>query len=47
MPIWAGEAVDLISDLDSASALVARIAQQAEDVITAVGNSVVGPRVGQ
>jgi nitronate monooxygenase len=47
LPIWAGEAVDLVNELDSASGLVARIAQQAEDVITAAGNTVVGPRVGQ
>ena len=46
LPIWAGEAVDLVNERDSASALVVRIAQQAEDVITATGNSVLGPRVG-
>jgi nitronate monooxygenase len=46
LPIWAGEAVDLVNELDSASAVVARIAAQAEDVITAAGNTVVGPRVG-
>jgi nitronate monooxygenase len=34
MPIWAGEAVDLIDELDSARALVARIARQAEATIT-------------
>ncbi|AGB21718.1 2-nitropropane dioxygenase-like enzyme [Mycobacterium sp. JS623] len=46
LPIWAGEAVDLVNELDSASALVARIAQQAEDVITAAGNTVQQPQVG-
>lgn len=46
LPIWAGEAVDLVDELQAASALVAHIAQQAEDVITGTGNSVVGPRVG-
>jgi nitronate monooxygenase len=40
LPIWAGEAVDLISDLDSASVLVALIAAQAENAITAAGNTV-------
>jgi nitronate monooxygenase len=34
LPIWAGEAVDLVNELDSASALVARIAEQAERTIT-------------
>jgi nitronate monooxygenase len=33
LPIWAGEAVDLVTDCDSASALVARIAGQAERTI--------------
>jgi nitronate monooxygenase len=46
LPIWAGEAVDLINESDSASALVARIAEQAERTITAAGNIVRGPRVG-
>jgi nitronate monooxygenase len=45
LPIWAGEAVDLITELDSASALVARIAEQAETTITATGNTVRAPRV--
>ena len=45
LPIWAGEAVDLITELDSASALVARIAQDAEHTITATGNTVRAPRV--
>jgi nitronate monooxygenase len=40
LPIWAGEAVDLVTEMDSASALVARIAAQAEARITATGNSV-------
>lgn len=35
LPIWAGEAVDLITELDSASALVARIAEHARATITA------------
>ena len=47
LPIWAGEAVDLIRELDSASALVARIAEQAERAITATGNTVRAPRVRQ
>ena len=34
LPVWAGEAVDLITELDSASALVARIAERAEAAIT-------------
>ncbi|PXX05772.1 NAD(P)H-dependent flavin oxidoreductase [Mycolicibacterium moriokaense] len=42
LPIWAGEAVDLITELDSATALVARIAEQAERAITATGNAVRG-----
>jgi nitronate monooxygenase len=42
LPIWAGEAVDLITELDSATALVARIAEQAERAITATGNTVRG-----
>lgn len=45
LPIWAGEAVDLITDLDSASVLVTRIAEQAEHAITATGNTVRAPRV--
>jgi nitronate monooxygenase len=45
LPIWAGEAVDLITELDSASALVTRIAEQAERAITATGNTVRAPRV--
>ena len=47
LPIWAGEAVDLIKELDSASALVGRIAEQAERTITAAGNTVCAPRVGE
>lgn len=46
LPVWAGEAVDLVNELNPASAVVAHIARQAEDAITAAGNSVVGPRVG-
>jgi nitronate monooxygenase len=42
LPIWAGESVDLITELASASALVARIAEQAEHAITATGNTVRG-----
>jgi nitronate monooxygenase len=45
LPIWAGEAVDLITEMDSASALVGRIAEQAERTITATGNTVRAPRV--
>ena len=35
LPIWAGEAVDLINELDSAGEAVAQIAQHAERTITA------------
>ncbi|GAC1637510.1 MAG: hypothetical protein NVS4B6_06940 [Mycobacterium sp.] len=35
LPIWAGEAVDLINELDSARGAVAQIAEQAERTITA------------
>jgi nitronate monooxygenase len=45
LPIWAGEAVDLITELDSASGLVARIAEQAAATITAAGNTVAAPGV--
>jgi nitronate monooxygenase len=45
LPIWAGEAVDLITEMDSASALVGRIVEQAERAITATGNTVRAPRV--
>jgi nitronate monooxygenase len=45
LPVWAGEAVDLINDMDSASALVARIAEQAESAITTAGNTVRAPGV--
>ncbi|WP_319445904.1 MULTISPECIES: nitronate monooxygenase [unclassified Mycobacterium] len=34
VPIWAGEAVDLITELDTASAVVARIADEAAKAIT-------------
>ncbi|OBF30367.1 2-nitropropane dioxygenase [Mycobacterium sp. ACS1612] len=33
LPIWAGEAVDMVNEMDSASAVVARIAAQAESTI--------------
>lgn len=36
LPIWAGEAVDLITELDSASALVGRISAEATHAIDAV-----------
>jgi nitronate monooxygenase len=35
-PIWAGEAVDLITDLDTAAALVARIADEATRTVAGV-----------
>jgi nitronate monooxygenase len=44
LPVWAGEAVDLTNEIDSASAVVADIARQAEQTIAAVGNSI--QRVG-
>lgn len=37
-PIWAGESVDLITALDAASALVARIGEQAEHAIATARN---------
>ncbi len=37
LPIWAGEAVDLITEPDSAAALVGRIAREAEHAIAAAG----------
>jgi nitronate monooxygenase len=46
LPIWAGEAVDLVTEMESASALVTRIAEQAEATITVTGNTVCAPRVG-
>jgi nitronate monooxygenase len=45
LPIWAGEGVDLITELDSASALVVRIADHAERTITVTGNTVHASRV--
>ena len=40
LPIWAGEAVDLITELDSTSTLVAQIAHQAEHTITVTADAV-------
>ncbi len=37
LPIWAGEALDLITEQDSAAALVGRIARQAEQAIATAG----------
>jgi nitronate monooxygenase len=37
LPVWAGEAVDLITDLPSATDLVTRLASQAEDVLATAG----------
>ncbi len=37
VPIWAGEAVDIINEIDDAATLVARIVAQAEQAIDAVG----------
>ena len=37
LPVWAGEALDLISEQDSAAALVGRIARQAEQAIATAG----------
>ena len=39
VPIWAGEAVDLISGQDSAAALVGRIARDAEHAIATAGRA--------
>ncbi len=39
LPVWAGEALDLISEQDSAAALVGRIARQAEQAIAHRGRS--------
>ncbi|MFB7741715.1 NAD(P)H-dependent flavin oxidoreductase [Streptomyces sp. NPDC056132] len=36
-PVWAGEAVDLITDLPSAAELVATLAAEAEDALTRAG----------
>jgi nitronate monooxygenase len=36
LPIWAGEAVDLITELDTATALVRRISTEAGRAIDAV-----------
>jgi nitronate monooxygenase len=38
LPIWAGEAVDLINELDTAAALVARIAAEAEASIASANS---------
>ncbi|MBB5781198.1 hypothetical protein HD596_007954 [Nonomuraea jabiensis] len=37
MPVWAGEAVDLITDLPGAADLVARLAAQAENALARAG----------
>ncbi|MFE7357895.1 hypothetical protein ACFU8Q_33365 [Streptomyces sp. NPDC057543] len=37
LPVWAGEAVDLITDLPPAADLVATLAAQAEDALTRAG----------
>jgi nitronate monooxygenase len=37
LPVWAGEALDLISEQDGAAALVGRIARQAEQAIATAG----------
>nr|BBJ50408.1 hypothetical protein SAVMC3_30370 [Streptomyces avermitilis] len=37
LPVWAGEAIDLIKDLPSAADLVATLAAQAEDALTRAG----------
>lgn len=37
LPVWAGEAVDLIADLPSAADLVTTLAAQAEDALTRAG----------
>ncbi|MEO3808476.1 nitronate monooxygenase [Sphaerisporangium sp. B11E5] len=37
LPVWAGEAVDLITDLPSAAGLVATLATQAEDALARAG----------
>ncbi len=37
LPVWAGEAVDLITDVPSAADLVTRLAVQAEDALTRAG----------
>jgi len=38
VPVWAGEAVDIIAEQDSAATLVGRIAREAEQAIAAVGS---------
>jgi nitronate monooxygenase len=37
LPVWAGEAVDLITDLPPAADLVAALAAQAEDALNRAG----------
>jgi len=37
LPVWAGEAIDLITDLPSAADLVTRLASQAEDALARAG----------
>lgn len=37
LPVWAGEAVDLITDLPSAGELVVALAAQAEEVLARAG----------
>jgi len=38
LPVWAGEAIDLITDLPSAADLVATLTTQAEDALARAGN---------
>ena len=37
LPVWAGEAVDLITDVPSAADLVTSLAAQAEDALRGAG----------
>jgi len=39
LPVWAGEAIDLITDLASAADLVATLATEAEDALARAGRS--------
>ncbi|MEV6155455.1 hypothetical protein AB0L53_34450 [Nonomuraea sp. NPDC052129] len=38
LPMWAGEAIDLINDLPSAADLVGALAAQAEDALARAGS---------
>ena len=43
VPVWAGEAVDLITDVPPAADLVARIAGEAEEALIHAGSTMIRP----